>query len=523
MASTRVKAVRASTEDENDEVVLTDVEAKELNTGDRKGLSTGTFAFPRLRKLPLNDAGHVRNAMARFNQTQGWTGNEKAAAKAKIIRYAKKYGIDVGDFGKVSAEAAPWILTVEAKSLELPDVTDHPNRMPFSGVLTKVGVASDAAPNGSDGKRVLLTRECVEGALDSLLGMGVDLAKDLKGHDTQSKIGVITNALIDGEDLKIEGFIYAADFPKEALKIHLKQADLGFSFEAMNLAVESMETDPLIVKSCVFTGAAILMKDAAAYHTTKLAASKAKEHEMDEIQKAVTDALTAALGPVADQIKALTASQTALAESVDKMKADGGTLLQANAAMCAMVDPHAKALEAAADHMEKAGMGLHPTHGHVVQARRMASSLRVDAAVGKMPHSWSDSGSYWASTEKKADVKVEETPEYKALQATLSTMKAEADKVKKDSDDAIASMNTKLADLKAAADKQNPKAERKTLSPAILGLLGKAGITAPGEDGGRIAIGTIDKALASMNGGLSTDEKLRFKTALAREGLIDNG
>ena len=30
----------------------------------------------------------------------------------------------------------------------------------------------------------------------------------------------------------IEGFIYAADFPKEALSIHVKQAELGFQLRS---------------------------------------------------------------------------------------------------------------------------------------------------------------------------------------------------------------------------------------------------------------------------------------------------
>ena len=36
----------------------------------RKGLPEGAFAFPKERKLPLEDAGHVRNAIARFDQVE---------------------------------------------------------------------------------------------------------------------------------------------------------------------------------------------------------------------------------------------------------------------------------------------------------------------------------------------------------------------------------------------------------------------------------------------------------------------
>lgn len=501
---------------------LEQLEAKELDTKDRKSLGTGTFAFPRLRKLPLNDAAHVRNAMARFGQTKGWTSGEKASAKSKIIRYARKYGIEVGDFGKVSASADPWTLTVSAKSLDMPTVAGHPNRMPFSGILTKVGLPSDKPPNGSDGKRVLLTRECCEDALDSLLGMGVDLAFDMKGHDVQSKVGVITSAYIDGDDLMIAGFLYSADFPKEALKIHLNQADLGFSFEAQNLAVESLDADPLVVKSCVFTGAAILMKDAAAYQTTALAASKAKEHEVEEIQKAVSDALSAALatalGPITQQITDLAASQTSLTSSVEDLKKS--PTVTANALMCSKMEPLALSLDALAEQMEQSGAGLHPSRGHVVHARKMAAAIRADAANGRVPHEFADGGTY--SAVQASTVKVEETPEYKALASKLDDVKAQAAKDIADADkkavDAEAALDTKLKDMKASIDRLTPAPERKTLTPQITALLSKVGIEAP-EEGKSIQVGKLDEALKAS--GLDTGARLRLKTNLRQAGIID--
>lgn len=39
-----------------------------LDEQDRKDISTQQFAFPKQRKEPLEDASHVRTAIARFNQ-----------------------------------------------------------------------------------------------------------------------------------------------------------------------------------------------------------------------------------------------------------------------------------------------------------------------------------------------------------------------------------------------------------------------------------------------------------------------
>jgi hypothetical protein len=53
------------------------------------------FAFPKERKEPLNDAGHVRNAIARFDQVEGVSDAERDAAWRRIRAAARKYGVEV--------------------------------------------------------------------------------------------------------------------------------------------------------------------------------------------------------------------------------------------------------------------------------------------------------------------------------------------------------------------------------------------------------------------------------------------
>lgn len=69
-------------------------------TRKRLGMSVGAFyAIPRdppsASKLPIFDAAHVRNALARFNQVTGVTPAEKATARRKINAAAKKFGVQV--------------------------------------------------------------------------------------------------------------------------------------------------------------------------------------------------------------------------------------------------------------------------------------------------------------------------------------------------------------------------------------------------------------------------------------------
>ena len=70
----------------------------ELSEKKRDRLSSSTFAFPKERKMPLNDASHVRNALARFNQVEGVSASEKAAAKRRIKVAAKKFGVELEKF-----------------------------------------------------------------------------------------------------------------------------------------------------------------------------------------------------------------------------------------------------------------------------------------------------------------------------------------------------------------------------------------------------------------------------------------
>jgi len=61
----------------------------------RDRISTSKFAFPKQRKEPLENASHVRNAAARFNQVEGVTEAERRAARKRIASAAKRYGVDL--------------------------------------------------------------------------------------------------------------------------------------------------------------------------------------------------------------------------------------------------------------------------------------------------------------------------------------------------------------------------------------------------------------------------------------------
>ena len=69
----------------------------ELNEAQRDRLEEDEFAFPKERKEPLNNAGHVRNAIARFNQVKGVSDSEREEAWKRIKRAAKKFDVDINE------------------------------------------------------------------------------------------------------------------------------------------------------------------------------------------------------------------------------------------------------------------------------------------------------------------------------------------------------------------------------------------------------------------------------------------
>jgi len=165
-------------------------------------------------------------------------------------------------------------LSIGAMAVEFPEVDGHPNRLAFEGCLTLLDVASDKAPSGARGHRVILTRTAAEAALPSLLGMAVDYKAGWDGHDARQKCGIITSADINGHKLLVSGYLYARDFP-EFNKMEARVGglaadaeDMGMSYELAEAHVADMRAPVWTLTRATFTGAAILLREKAAYRGT---------------------------------------------------------------------------------------------------------------------------------------------------------------------------------------------------------------------------------------------------------------
>ena len=77
----------------------------DLDTTDRKKLSKRQFAYVDKGgegHLPINDESHVRNAIARWNQTDFPSKTAREQARRKILAAARRHKIEVSEDDRVA-------------------------------------------------------------------------------------------------------------------------------------------------------------------------------------------------------------------------------------------------------------------------------------------------------------------------------------------------------------------------------------------------------------------------------------
>jgi hypothetical protein len=82
----------------------------ELDAKDRDKLRSTQFAYVDSKggeHLPIHDESHVRNAIARFNQTDFESEAAKERARRKILNAAEKHGIEVDEDSNIRRPSTP--------------------------------------------------------------------------------------------------------------------------------------------------------------------------------------------------------------------------------------------------------------------------------------------------------------------------------------------------------------------------------------------------------------------------------
>jgi hypothetical protein len=97
--------------------------------------------------------------------------------------------------------------------------------------------------------------------------MAVGYKAGWDGHDARQKCGIITAAELDGRRLKVAGFLFCRDFPEIEQRLGI-QGSMGMSYELADAHVADMRAQVWTLTRATFTGAAILLRDKAAYRGT---------------------------------------------------------------------------------------------------------------------------------------------------------------------------------------------------------------------------------------------------------------
>jgi hypothetical protein len=82
----------------------------ELDPKDRDKLRSTQFAYVDSKggeHLPIHDESHVRNAIARFNQTEFESKAAKERARRKILSAAEMHGIEVDEGSNIRRPSTP--------------------------------------------------------------------------------------------------------------------------------------------------------------------------------------------------------------------------------------------------------------------------------------------------------------------------------------------------------------------------------------------------------------------------------
>jgi hypothetical protein len=179
------------------------------------------------------------------------------------------------------------MLALHAMAVDFPEVAGHPNRLPFEGCLTLVDTPSDRAPSGARGHRVVLTRAAAQAALPSLLGMAVDYKAGWDGHDARQKCGIITSATLEDKKLMVAGYLYARDFPEMEPALGTGSGTgMGMSYELADAHVADMRASIWTLTRATFTGAAILLRDKAAYRGTSFHVRRGAKKPISRLEAA---------------------------------------------------------------------------------------------------------------------------------------------------------------------------------------------------------------------------------------------
>lgn len=218
------------------------------------------------------------------------------------------------------------------------EVQSFTNKMYIIGCIATIDKASEGAPCGGGGRKIILSKESIEKCAASFKGMPVNCVfeewgyspANFTGHGTPGYdlfFGYMEDVWADGDRLMAKIVVWKDTFPDLAFVIINAQRSLGFSIEIYPVQMHENEEQDFVLDEFEGVGCALLWRKCAAFgeetYIEKLAASlmkgKGDEDMTEKEMKDLAEMISATVNKTVNE-KFNTLGIDKLQASVDELK-----------------------------------------------------------------------------------------------------------------------------------------------------------------------------------------------------------
>lgn len=178
-------------------------------------------------------------------------------------------------------EASTKSVSIKASAMTMPFVTlranrklQSGNRMLFNGILARIDEASEGIPAVGTGQPLFLplaTAEKIVSQVNASGSLPIDADPSLSKHNDQGIVGVITNALIKGQNLVVTGHLFPFNVPNMVRLLKDSSNKLGMSMNALVSGKTEVKAgrEVFILEDVDLQGANVLFANKATYQQTR--------------------------------------------------------------------------------------------------------------------------------------------------------------------------------------------------------------------------------------------------------------
>jgi hypothetical protein len=134
----------------------------------------------------------------------------------------------------------------------------------FTGTLIRIGEASDVAPAGSQGHRILITRDAAREAVNQLENSNLYASLTLDHHDQSRVVGKIHKAWINKRSICVRGVMWKPEVDRIDIN-----CSLAMSADMQNCNIADLRAPIWEVTKMNFIGGTVLKAGVQAYKKTR--------------------------------------------------------------------------------------------------------------------------------------------------------------------------------------------------------------------------------------------------------------